>query len=228
MITIRKWVLDINKNCKYKQGEQEAKDIMQNLFGIFLQHNDDNSQNHMPDFKISDDYYFEVTHTHHNYDDKPTKYERNLTLEQFCNDANRLSEAINRYISPKGCYDNNKDLLHKDIELIKEFYGGENKVNHRTYCFDEKNISDVIKEKSLKYKGLKNIDLFVFVPDAEMKCVFRNGYNSIQKAIINSPFQKVYLCRFEFLKGFPKCRYNTINPTILLFEDSNVLKYNTK
>lgn len=62
-----------------KQGEQEAKEILQLKGYIFdNQYYDDNSSKSMPDLKFQGGNYLEVTHTQHNNKiaKSPTQFDR--------------------------------------------------------------------------------------------------------------------------------------------------------
>ena len=53
---------------KYKNGELYAKKILENVKGLQFDssYHDDNSEAHMPDFRLINGDYIEVTHTNHN------------------------------------------------------------------------------------------------------------------------------------------------------------------
>lgn len=53
---------------KYKNGELYAKKILENVKGLQFDdsYHDDNSKDHMPDFRLINGDYIEITHTNHN------------------------------------------------------------------------------------------------------------------------------------------------------------------
>ena len=194
-----------------KQGENEAKQILGTL-GIELIPNDDNSESKMPDFITKDNLYFEITHTSHNFDTNPTKYEKkNMNGKsnmRFLKNEKEVSEAISKI--NLGYYNKKSVEYIKDIKLIREHLGFdfgnpecsnfEFSVNHRCYVFDSENIIKKIKEKNRIHHDKENISLFCFATVDEVSNFYVELNNNARfpkqkhlEEMDNTVFKTIYM-----------------------------------
>lgn len=218
-----------------KQGEQEAKEILQLKGYIFdNQYYDDNSSKSMPDLKFQGGNYLEVTHTQHNNKiaKSPTQFDR-LSIREKTKKLQEISEAQMRFIAldyernidgsfteeGKCQFDKDKRLLAKSFNY-KDGQPSEFKSDIPVIEADIDNIIAGIKKKEkLHPKG--DTDLFIFVLDDEFDCMEhllktkeRNGVTDyFLRVIEKSPFEKVFICEWDFEK---QC-YIKENPRLICY-----------
>lgn len=80
---------------KYKNGELYAKKILENVKGLQFDssYHDDNSEEHMPDFRLVNGDYIEVTHTNHNMEpDRDIKFRGDKSLLLSKDRKEKMSE----------------------------------------------------------------------------------------------------------------------------------------
>lgn len=182
---------------KYKQGEKEAKIILETLGYVFDdEYYDDNSQKSMPDLKTVDGKNFEITHTYHNNKAVGcnTKYYNLLDGETDAEMFKRHSvieiecgKAIERIRN--GLYERNIEgkitnsglaQYNKDCTFIKNHLG----YDYKKMDFEERysefncdrpsfhhsieNISKKVIEKGKKHSS-GNTDLFIFSTQDEFR-----------------------------------------------------------
>lgn len=218
-----------------KQGEQEAKEILQLKGYIFdNQYYDDNSSKSMPDLKFQGGNYLEVTHTQHNNKiaKSPTQFDR-LSIREKTEKLQEIGEAQMRFIAldyernidgsfteeGKCQFDKDKRLLAKSFNY-KDGQPSEFKSDIPVIEADIDNIIAGIKKKEkLHPKG--DADLFIFVLDDEFDCMEhllktkeRNGVTDyFLRVIEKSPFEKVFICEWDFEK---QC-YIKENPRLICY-----------
>lgn len=81
---------------KYKNGELYAKKILENVKGLQFDssYHDDNSKDHMPDFRLINGDYIEVTHTNHNMKpNRDTEFHGDKSLLLPKEKQEKMSEA---------------------------------------------------------------------------------------------------------------------------------------
>lgn len=81
---------------KYKDSELHAKKILENVKGLQFDesYHDDNSKEHMPDFRLINGDYIEVTHTNHNIvPDRNIKFRGDKSLLLSKEKQEKMSEA---------------------------------------------------------------------------------------------------------------------------------------
>lgn len=231
-----------SENKQYKKGELEAKEIIE-LMGIELIHNDDNSEENMPDFKFANtDEYLEVTHTKHNYNLGCTKFEKKIQTMNF-------DEFCEAYTDPCLAYDRLKEKpkdisqYKKDVKTVKEHFGydainpnnsdSENGVNIRTYEYSVDNIITAIEIKNEKYKTMDNISLFCFATEDEFNLLnelMKQDWNCAKQSFLNqisqTVFKKIYICKFYF--DCYNIEYDTDDPELIIIDNGNKKNKNFK
>ena len=222
-----------------KQGEQQAKEILERKGIAFDEtHHDDGSKHSLPDLKyLGEERYLEVTHTLHNnaivtkinrFHKKSLDGQYEITMQ-----ASSAYERIQRWDypdTPEG-----KAQYKRDLKLVKSHWGydptrcsfsdqfSEFKCDRPTIECSTDNILRKVKEKGEKHKS-GNTDLFIFVLEDEfeaMMYILRSGpINSACTAFVNcilrSPFPVVYVCVWNWEAQ----TYEIDNPRIMKFEKS--------
>ena len=222
---------------KMKDGEQAAKMILQNEGIVFDEgYYDDNSESKMPDFKEKDGKYWEVTHTNHNNSipNKMNRFHKKNTVDK-CKIINAAYESFERIriknypqesgkLTPEG-----QKQFAFDAKNIKEHYGIDikNKSQYSEFKCDNPiiemsvdNIIDAINRKA-ELHPQNDTNLFVFISQEENELLVdllesnkNNGYYiSFMNCILNSPFDIVYLCVWDFYKQ----NYDYSNPILHKF-----------
>ncbi|MCH5200990.1 MAG: hypothetical protein J1F60_08530 [Oscillospiraceae bacterium] len=228
---------------KQKQGEKEAKSILQSKgFEFDDTYYDDNSKNSMPDLRFVNGRYLEVTHTLHNHNIcSPNNYCRKSIEEQLqiANDAEKALDRITARKYPRTSdelTDGGMTQFESDKITVKNHFGVDvsDFTKHSEFNCDipivESSTDNIIREigeKASKHsKG--DTDLFIFILEDEYNCLcdlletknWNGCYNSFMNSVIKSPFDVVYLCVWNFESQ----TYNTENPILLKFETSSEQK----
>lgn len=215
---------------KYKEGELEAKEILESEGYIFNNdYYDDNSEENMPDFQLKDDSFIEVTHTDHEY--SLSKYQKNLnklSLEERYRKSLETNEIYDILLElsyrggREGLSIEENKLFEKMVKKYRlrtgiDFCTGEHferNVDEPVLTFSIKNITNQIIKKGVKHKG-KNISLFIFVDEAEYGIlaevtssnIFRSDYEKLKRVINNSCFNKVWIYPYNILYDGYKAKY---------------------
>lgn len=214
---------------KYKQGEKEAKIILENFgFNFDDSYYDDNSQNSMADLKTLDNKFVEITHTKHNnnvltpnnFQKKPFEEQQKIyqEIQNICNKRKDKEKLTPSEIKKLKTHFGTKD----------DYLGSEFKCDSPMIEFSVDNIIREIKnDKGEKYKNKKNISLFCFVTEDELNLLLdllkqKNNkfYDIFINTIKNSPFEYIYLCEWNFSEQ----NYNVIDPRLLCFSKIKELK----
>ena len=160
--------------------------------------------------------------------------QRRLKVEDECGRAIKRCQNLDYEKDDKGIVTPaGQNQYKKDAKLIKEHLGfdvmerdfskqhSEFKCDHPSMEFSTDNIlREVSKDKGAKYPD-GTVDLFIFVTSEEyrlMKALIPqqnwNGMASVfLKQIYLSPFPKVYVCEWYFMKQ----EYNTESPQLTVF-----------
>lgn len=219
-----------------KQGEEEAKLILESM-GIEFDDSyyDDNSSESMPDLRYKDGRYLEVTHTQHNADPliNPQNY-CSESIEEELKKQTKISEALQRVLHMDYKRDDKfklTDSAHilwkKDLAIVKKGLGydptqmdmrkqhSEFKCSNPSFLFDLENIIEVIDKKASKH--FKNdTDLFIFAQEDEfsyMLEVTNIVESALHRHIVDSPFNRVYICKWDFFHQ----KYVVDKPSIVCF-----------
>lgn len=229
----------------YKQGELEAKHILEQLGYVFDEtYHDENTKKGMPDFRFKDGRYLEITHTCHNNNivKEPNEFAKKSTEDQYKimikakkayeRIKNKDYEQIEKCLTEKG-----KKDLKRDRSIVKNHYGLD-VCNNKTsefncdlpiICHSIDNIVDAIRKKTEKHPD-GNTDLFVFVTPEECNYLCHllqtgsaNGFcQYFDRSILLSSFDVVFICEWNFESQ----TYNTENPKMIIFHkmDNDKLK----
>lgn len=223
---------------KKKQGEQEAKQILEVKGFVFdSSYCDDNSKESMPDLRFANGRYLEVTHTLHNHEivRSINKFHQKSIDEQLqiMTDAKEAYDRITKNDYPQtldGLTDKGLKQFKKDAKIVRNHFGidvsdltkrSEFNCDSPIIESSTDNIIHEIREKAQKYsKG--DTDLFIFILDDEYNCLcyllktgtWNGCYNAFMRSVIISPFNVVYLCVWNFKAQ----TYNIENPILLKFE----------
>ena len=230
-----------------KKGEQEAKTILHNKGAVFDENYcDDNSQNSMPDLRLANGRFIEVTHTQHNngivmglndfqrksVEDQMSimskaraSYERIMSLDYPMHEGKITLEG--------------RTALDEDVKIVKNHFGLDVSDLTRKTEFNcdlpiiEHSVDNIIRAISSKAQKYPNgdTDLFVFITDGEFECLYdlletkaRNGYSEhYMKRMLFSPFQVIYLCVWDFINQ----EYITKDPILYCFKKTvmNKIEY---
>ena len=223
-----------------KQGEKEAKEILERKGIAFDEtHHDDGSKHSLPDLKyLGEERFLEVTHTRHNNAivTRINQFHRKSTNEQL----EIMEKARNAYDRiHEGCYPNTEEGIaqyKRDLKLVKSHMG----YDPTKWDFSEKfsefdcdtpiiecstdNILREVREKGEKHKS-GNTDLFIFVLEDEFRVMMdllrsgpQNGcYTAFFNSILSSPFPVVYVCAWNWEAQ----TYEIANPRIMKFEKTD-------
>ena len=220
-----------------KQGEQQAKEILERKGIAFDEtHHDDGSKHSLPDLKyLGEERYLEVTHTLHNNKIamEPNDYYMKSTSEQqeIEEKAFAAYDRIRHIGYPNT--EEGKAQYKRDLKLVKSHYGydptkidfseqfSEFKCDRPTIECSTDNILRKVKEKGEKHKS-GNTDLFIFVLEDEFEAMMDllqsdpqySSYAVFINAILQSPFQVVYVCQWDFEAQ----KYEVDDPLIMKFE----------
>lgn len=223
-----------------KQGEQEAKEILERK-GIAFDdsHEDDGTKHSLPDLKyLGEDRYLEVTHTYHNhrYLDRVQRFYSKSSEEQ-CAISEDAAEALDRIMRAE--YPDTLEghaLFRQDRKKVKKHMGYDptefsfsNKLSEFDCdlpiirCSDENILREVAAKGKNHNSG--NTDLFIFVLKDEfeaMMYVLRSGsengcYGAFYSSLLHSPFPVVYVCVWDFESQ----TYETEDPVIMKFEKTD-------
>ncbi len=225
---------------KQKQGEQKAKSILHSK-GIEFDDTyfDNNSRKSMPDLRMTNGRYLEVTHTLHNHNifRKFNDFQRKSTGEQLqiMIEARNAYERIRKCDYPmtpdgEGVTEEGFKHLQKDAKIVKKHFGMDisDFTKHSEFKCDvpaiecsTDNIIREIEEKASKYPN-GDTDLFVFILESECECLcdllstgtWNGYYHGFMRSILLSPFKIVYLCVWDFESQ----TYNKETPRLLKFE----------
>lgn len=223
---------------KKKQGEQEAKQILEVKGFVFdSSYCDDNSKESMPDLRFANGRYLEVTHTLHNHEivRSINKFHQKSIDEQLqiMTDAKEAYDRITKNDYPQtldGLTDEGLKQFKKDAKIVRNHFGidisdltkrSEFNCDSPIIESSTDNIIHEIREKAQKYsKG--DTDLFIFILEDEYECLcdllktrnWNSCYDSFMNAVMTSPFNVVYLCVWDFEAQ----TYNIENPILLKFE----------
>ena len=220
-----------------KQGEQEAKQILQ-LKGFEFDNTycDDNSKPSMPDLRFKNGRYLEVTHTRHNHGNIThlNKFHQKTIEEQFSimENAKAAYDRIKTKDYPhtlNGLTDKGLEKFKQDRNLVKAHYGLD--VSNGTTSEDcdipiiessaNNIICEITKDKAQKHPN-GNTDLFVFILEDEYDCFcelikskhYNTYYDTFIRSVIKSPFKLVFLCVWDFESQ----TYNINNPDLIKME----------
>ncbi len=223
-----------------KQGEKEAKEILERKGIAFDEtHQDDGSKHSLPDLKyLGEDRYLEVTHTWHNNKiaKEPNQFHMKSTAEQLeiMENAHAAYERIRSLSYPRT--EAGHAQYQRDLKLVKSHYGYDpTKPSFSEQfsefacdrpiidCAPENIIREVISKGKTHNSG--NTDLFIFVLEDEfeaMMYILRSGpINSACTAFVNcilrSPFPVVYVCAWNWETQ----KYETENPVLMKFEKTD-------
>lgn len=214
-----------------KQGENEAIEILKKIGISDITMNDDNSNQSMPDLKCGNGRFIEVTHTKHIHNIFDNKYsdlcinEKVEKSENVCNAYGRIMKKDYQMNSDKSM----RKLIKKDINIVKEYYGidvtrGQTSEFKCDFPIIEHSIdnifNEIINDKGNKYKNQKDVDLFVFITDEEYSIfseieserVYNSAYENFTKQILASPFDTIYLCKWDFESQ----KYFIDDPTLII------------
>lgn len=160
---------------KYKQGELEAKYILEKLGIIFDdEYHDDNSSKSMPDLRMKDGRFVEVTHTLHN--NRIAKEVSNFNRKSIGEQMVIMQEAKAAYDRIRhrdyASYENAEKQFKKDLKTVKNHMGYDSTTFGKQFTefncdrpiinMASDNIIDtVVRDKGKLYKSDK-VDLFVF------------------------------------------------------------------
>lgn len=220
-----------------KKGEQEAKQILQSKgFEFDETYIDDNSKPSMPDLRLKNGRYLEVTHTLHNhgYITNLNKFHKKPIKEQLriMKEARAAYDRIRTKGYPHtlgGLTDEGLKQFTRDRKLIKANMGLDVSTGSQTEMCDNPTIvssvdniiCEVTKDKAPKHSS-GDTDLFVFILEDEYYCFvelikskdYNMLYDTFVNYIIRSPFKVVYLCVWDF-----ECQsYITENPVLIKME----------
>lgn len=189
-------------------------------------YHDDNSKSSMPDLKLLNGRYLEVTHSKHNNNgwNTPNKffqksfedrakisYEATKAWDRLCQD-NYEKDDNYEYTESGECERN------KDKDIVKAHNGGDFDTHeHTEFGCDLKGMSfspdnvlnEILKDKGKKYPN-GDVDLFIFVIEEEMNSVLNHKEFFLNKARI-FPFKTVYLCVWDMMNN----HYEINNPKIV-------------
>lgn len=220
-----------------KQGEQQAKEILERKGIAFDEtHHDNGSKHSLPDLKyLGEERYLEVTHTLHNNKIavEPNDYYMKSTSEQ--QEIEEKAFAAYNRIRHIG-YPNTEEgkaQYKRDLKLVKSHYGydptkidfseqfSEFKCDRPTIECDPDNIIREVRSKE-KTHNSGNTDLFIFVLEDEFRVMMdllhsgqHNGcYAAFFNPILRSPFPVVYVCAWNWEAQ----TYEVDDPLIMKFE----------
>ena len=223
---------------KQKRGEQEAKSILQSKGLEFDDaYFDDNSKESMPDLRFKNGRYLEVTHTLHNYNivDRPNDFwwkspKEKLQIMQAANEAYERIKKRDYPRTPDGLTPEGSAQYKRDAKTVKNHFGidvtdrsqwSEFKCDITVLSFSADNIIREINEKAPKHSKV-DTELFIFIVEDEYRCLrylldtreYNGSYIKFMNSVINSPFDVIYLCVWDFKSKI----YDIDNPTLLKFE----------
>lgn len=174
-----------------KEGEMEAKRVLEKKGYCFDdKYYDDNSEENMPDFRLADETYVEVTHTDHNHgavkhisktEMKPIEQQLKL-MEKGQSAYERLENLDYPMVDDiSGILTEDGERQHRaDLKTVSKLFGYDGSGNHTEFgcdfplvIYSSDNILQAIKKKTEKYadkisKGIvQDMDLFIFVAQEE-------------------------------------------------------------
>ena len=211
-----------------KTGELEAKTILEKLgYQMDESYVDDNSKKSMPDLRMKNGRFVEVTHTKHNY--QISNYWK-LPIEEKNSKIDNCQKALDTIKNPQ----TSREQLKECPNLIKNHLGydiatgefSEFKCDIPSREYSIKNIIREIEEdKGSKYKN-KDTDLFVFISEDEFRLI-DEATNSMKNELLcsfyNSPFEKMWICKYEYRDGYI---YDVENLDIFIFTKEKTVSVN--
>ena len=207
-----------NMNNK-KRGEIEAKIILNKLgYDFDDSYKDDNSSESMPDLKLKNGRFIEVTHTKHNH--RIGNFWR-LPLDEQCkisDESVKCMETIHKNDIPteerEYCCNMIKSHFGFDIATGKS---SEFKCDIPVLEHSIKNIIREIEEDKGKKHKNKDIDLFIFISVDELQLV-KESTSSMKQDLLcsfcRSPFKTMWLCKYEYMDDYV---YDIENPDVITF-----------
>ena len=215
-----------------KQGEQQAKEILERKGIAFDEtHHDNGSKHSLPDLKyLGEERYLEVTHTLHNNKIaiEPNDYYMKSTSEQQKIEKKAFAayDRIRHIGYPNT--EEGKAQYKRDLKLVKSHYGydptkidfseqfSDFKCDRPTIECDPDNIIREVRSKG-KTHNSGNTDLFIFVLEDEfcvMMDLLHSGQHNGCYAALRSPFPVVYVCAWNWEAQ----TYEVDDPLIMKFE----------
>lgn len=221
-----------------KNGEEEAKQILERKGYLFDNtYFDDNSKNSMPDLRLSDGRYLEVTHTLHNNEiySKPNKFQMKNTTEKMkiIMNAKEAHRRIKKNYYCENKIDDDLEQFEKDKKIVRSHFGRDvcDFTKHSEFKCDipeikhsVDNIIHKIEEKSAKHPN-GDTDLFIFITKGEYDSFcyliephsFNGCFRGFANVIISSSFDNIFLCVWNFESQ----QYAIDDPILLKISDYN-------